>query len=80
MPESTKSAKDRPTDPAERAAADAANLERFKRWRATGDTVLRDQLVIDPLKMPCNWSLVSALTVPGPLGLAATANAWIATR
>src|SRR6478735_8221893 len=31
----------------ERAAHDAANLERFTRWRSTGDTRIRDRLIID---------------------------------
>src|SRR6478735_183997 len=37
---------ERPVDPSERAAADAADLERFRQWRATGDPKLRDQLVV----------------------------------
>jgi len=31
----------------ERAAHDAANLDRFTRWRATGDLALRDALIVD---------------------------------
>ena len=47
MTESTQPAKATAANHAERAANDAANLARFKQWRATGDTKLRDQLVID---------------------------------
>ncbi len=47
MAEQVATPKDRTPDPHERAVADAANLERFKQWRATGDTELRDRLVID---------------------------------
>ncbi|MFT3852769.1 MAG: SigB/SigF/SigG family RNA polymerase sigma factor [Ilumatobacteraceae bacterium] len=47
MPDRRPQPAERPTDPHERAAFDAANLERFERWRATGDTALRDQLVVD---------------------------------
>jgi RNA polymerase sigma-B factor len=47
MPERRRQVTERPTDPQQRAAVDAANLELFKQWRATGDTELRDRLVIE---------------------------------
>jgi RNA polymerase sigma-B factor len=43
-----RSAPDGPAaDPQERAAHDAANLELFERWKATGDLALRDRLIIE---------------------------------
>jgi RNA polymerase sigma-B factor len=47
MPDRRLPAAERPTDAQERAVLDAANLERFKQWRASGDTALRDQLVVE---------------------------------